>query len=288
MTDAVENFDVDATMDVIAENAQPTERPMSAPPAAAPATPTVQEFEIPYNGKNIKAPLDKVTKWASQGYDYSQKMNEFNLRMKEFENQRQALSPFQEVDAFARANPQWWEHVRSAYQQAQQQGQGQQQTTQAGVPEELLGALNPLKSELSEIKSWKETVERERIAYQHQQEDKALESEINSIREKYGDLDFDRVDEEGHTLEAKVLKHAVDNGIKSFRTAFNDYMSDELVKRAESRGREAAVRERQEHAKRGLLGRTQAPTKGLTPAQNHKNKSYQDLTREALDELGIS
>jgi hypothetical protein len=279
----LENFDVDATLSAI--ESPSTERPMSAPPEQTQQTqtPTPQEFEFNWNGRQIKAPLDKITKFASQGYDYSQKMAEFKRQQQEFETQRQALNPFQEVDAYARANPDWWNHVRSSYESRAQQQAAQSQPAEG----DLTQFIDPLKSDLNEIKEWKNSVEQERIAYQRNQEDQQLEGEIKSIRESYKDLDFDRVDEEGLTLETKVLKHAVDNGIKNFKTAFRDYMADELVKRAEARGRELAVKERQEHAKRGLLGKTQAPTNGLKPAQNYRQKSYQDLTNEALDELGI-
>lgn len=279
MDEVTESFDVDATMEAI--EAPSTGIPMHDPvETPAQKTPEQTEFEFQYNGKNIKAPVDKFKQWASQGYDYSQKMADFNRRTQEFETQSKSLSPFREVDEYARQNPEWWNHVRSAYE-----SRAQQQQQVGDIPQELTGVIDPLKSKIDEIDQWRQSVEQERVAYQRNQEDQALEGEIKSIRESYQDLDFDRVDEQGHTLEAKVLKHAVDNGIKNFKTAFRDYMADELVKRAEARGREAAVKERQENAKRGLLGRTQAPTKGITVAQNHRNKSYDDLVRESLAEI---
>lgn len=277
-----ENFDVDATLEAIESESVSSERPMSAPQEQTQAPQqTTPEYEFQWNGRNIKAPVDKLTQWASQGYDYAQKMAQFKQQMAEFEQQKSVLDRYREVDEYARTNPQWWEHVSQSFaQRAQQQQQSQ-------LPEDLTGFIDPLKNELQELKQWKNQLETERMTQQRQQEDQQLDTDIKSVREQYKDLDFDRVDEEGRTLEMKVLDHAVKNGINNFKTAFRDYMADELVKRAESRGREAAVRERQEQAKKGLLGKTQAPTKGITPAQNHRNKSYQDLYKEALDELGI-
>jgi hypothetical protein len=127
----------------------------------------------------------------------------------------------------------------------------------------------------------------EKQAEQKQKEDAALDSEVSKIMEQHKDLDWTSADESGFTLEQRVLKHANDTGINSFRAAFRDYNHDQLLKLAELRARESAMLERQKVTKNGLLGQSPTPKKGLQTAENVKGKSYNNLVSEALNELGI-
>jgi hypothetical protein len=92
----------------------------------------------------------------------------------------------------------------------------------------------------------------------------------------------------GETLELRVLKHARELGTQNFKTAFRDYFHDKLMEMAKTQALETAAKEKQELAKKGILGKTPTPTKGLNPASNFRQKSYDQLTQEALSELGIS
>jgi hypothetical protein len=125
------------------------------------------------------------------------------------------------------------------------------------------------------------------MAERQKTEDAALESEVSQLRQQHKDLDWNSADENGHSLEQRVLKHASENGINSFRAAFRDYNHDQLLKLTELRAREAAMLERQKVVKSGLLGQSPTPKKGLQTADNVKGKSYNNLVSEALSELGI-
>ena len=72
---------------------------------------------------------------------------------------------------------------------------------------------------------------------------------------------------------------------KGFKAAFRDYMHERLVKDAELKGKESAQQEIQRRNKLGLLGTTPTPLKTIQPAVNLKDKSYEELAREALQEL---
>lgn len=261
--------------------------PMSDAPAAqeAPATANQQpqEYEFTWNGKQIKAPVDKLTKWASQGYDYAQRMEEFKRQQADFESQRQQYEPklnrYKEVDEFASKNPDWWNHVEKTWAE-------RQQALDPSNP--VAGELQQLKSELQEFKQFKEQLIQEKTQAQQRQEDEALEGEISQMRNMHKDLDWTGVDESGLTLEMRVLKHAQQTGINSFRAAFRDYNHDQLMKSAELKAREAAVLERQKVVKSGLLGQSPTPKKGIQSAENVKGKSYSNLVQEALSELGLN
>lgn len=254
---------------------EPTPTQASAP---APA-PAAQDFEFTWNGKQIKAPITdpRIKQWASQGYDYAQKIAEFNKQKQDFEP---LAKRFGEVDAYIKENPEWWNHVQQAWETREQQAAPQVDPNNPFAQE-----LHKIKSEFTELKQFKDQTLTERQQQIAQQEDQALEGEIKSIQEKYPDLDLSAVDESGKTLEFRVLDHAMKNGIKSFRAAFLDLNHEDLLKRAEERGKSAVTKDIQAKKKAGLLGTTSTPTKGVQDAQNHRNKSYDQLMHEALEEI---
>lgn len=261
-----------------------TNIPMSSPAPEAPpqeAKAQAQEYEITWNGKQIKAPVDRLKQWASQGYDYAQRMEAFKAEQAKFNESRQQfdsrLQRYHEVDQFAQKNPEWWSHVESTWQNRQQ----------ALDPENpLVNELMSVKSQLADIVKFKEELSSQQAMEKQKQEDEVLNKEVDELRSTYKDLDWASVDENGFTLEQRVLQHAVNTGINSFRAAFRDYNHDQLVKIAELRAKESAMQERQKAAKLGLLGRTPTPTKGIQ-ATEVKGKTYNNLVQEALGELGL-
>jgi hypothetical protein len=265
--------------DLATQAPDPIQGPTTAP---LPATvPTPKEYTFDWNGKQIKAPEDKVIKWAQQGYDYSQKMQEFNKSKTDYEGQ---IGPYKMVDEYAKQNPEWWKHVLSQYEAREaektQGAEGQDASTE-GVPDWL-------KTELNELKQFKTEYLSEKQAATQAKEDSTLTEEVQSIQKTYKDLDWKSANETGHTLEQQVLKHMTDKGIGNFKTAFRDYKHDQLLKLELERGKEMATKELQKRTKLGLLGETPTPTKGIRDAQAVKNKTYGDLLEEAKAELGIA
>lgn len=278
-SDNSQEIDVDSLLESV--NAAAPERPMTSEPelvAKEMPAPTVQEFEYDWRGQKIKEPIETILKRASMGRDYNHLVEEHKTKVSEWDKQRQQNEKkwqrYQEVDEYAAKDPDWWKHVETSYQ-----GKQQPQIDPNLAP--VLEELNQVKSQLSEWQQEKQQI-------QVSKEDETFAKDEQGIKEKYPDLPWDAAGPDGKSLYFKVLEHGVNNGIKSFKTAFNDFYHDELQKRAESRGREAVTKDTQKRTKLGLLGETSAPKKGLSSAQNVKNRSYDDLTREALEELGIS
>jgi hypothetical protein len=242
-----------------------------------------QEYTLKVGGKEIKAPLEKVLSWAQMGYDYPQKAQALKAQQEEFQRQRlenetkwketeSKWAPYKQIDEYAAKNPDWWSQVQQAYQQKIQAAETNPEIAQ-------------LKQELQEIKEFKNQILSEKNSVKAQEEDKQLVSEIESIRKSFPNLDFSTPDEDGKTLEMKVLQHAVDNNLQSFRVAFRDFYHDHLIGKAREEGKELASKEVQKRTKLGILGETSKPTKGLKVAENVRSKSYNDLVQEALNEL---
>ncbi len=272
-------IDVDA---LLSTEAPSRDIPMRSEQAAAAAPQTAQEYSLKVGGKEVKAPLEKVLQWAQMGYDYPQKAQEFNTiktkyeqmaaRQQELDQIEQKWKPYKEVDEYAAKNPDWWKQVQESYQQKI-----------AGA--ETSPEIAELKQELAELQAFKNELSQEKKSQKIENEDKQLAGEVDGLRKQFPQIDFDSPDEEGNSLEVKILKHAMDNDIKSFRVAFRDYYHDHLLSQAREQGKEIVSKEVQKRTKLGILGESPKPTKGLKVAENVKDKTYEDLLREAMGEL---
>jgi hypothetical protein len=266
------------------------EIPMKGEAQAQAQTPQV--FKIKVDGKEIEAPIEKLTQWGQLGYKYSQNAQSLKQQQEAFLKQQQEwqqkygdyenkYKPYQEIDEFAAKHPDWWNKVTKEYEQQIKTAQSE-------------GASNPeieaLKNELSDFKKWRQSLEAEKQAQMVQESDKTLAQEIDSLRKTYSFIDFDSPDENGNSLEQRVLEHGIGMGLDGskpghFRAAFRDYYHDQLLGKAKEEGKEIVSKERQKQTKLGILGESSKPTKGLKVASDVQNKTYEDLMREALEEL---
>lgn len=289
----VENQEIDVDS-LLSEIEAPSEIPMhSSEEPAAPeqvaSTWDASQFEFDWNGQKVKPDsLDKAKLWMQQGHNYSQRAAELNRRQaefeqkfKEWEGQAKHYSRFDEVDKYVKENPQWWEFVEQQWSARHQNGQPQ-------LDPNLEQVIRPLQEKLSQYDTFMQQLQNERQQEVIAKEDQALEAEISEIRNKHPNIDLNAVDESGKTLEQRILDHAMENGINTFRAAFRDYLHDQLVTTAKADSLQQEAKERQTATKQGLLGKTQTPRKQVERVQNVRGKSYDSITQEVLAELGIA
>jgi hypothetical protein len=299
------NFDADAPIgsDVSAphpdlEGLEPETK--EAAPAEAPWD-WKQHYarEVEYNaaGKVVKEPFEMVLKRASQGYDYAQKVGEWNKKEQDFTGKltqaEQRLKEFEylkQVDDYARQNPQWKQHIDKMWEQrdiAERNLDPNDPIIQL-MNQKLEKLMEPINNLTSKVTQFDQFVSQQRIS----KEDQELDAEVKSIREKHSDLDWDARDEFGKTLEARVLEHAAKMGLGSnpgaFRMAFRDFNHDHLVKTAQDRAKEAVADQAHRLKKAGFIGKSSTPQTGITQAKSLREKSYDDLFKEGLEELGIN
>ena len=296
-TGNIEGIDADALMQEI-EAGGNREIPMSAPaPKEQPTQPTPEgtapaapsdEIEFQHEGKPVKISRTdpKFMTWLSQGYNYAQRAQALNQERAKFDQDRQALekqyTPYKTVDEYAKQNPEWWSHVQQAFEQRDAQPKPgdtpELAQIKAQIRQEIMAEIKPIQEKFTSI-------EQREAAERVKQEDQALGAEIQSIREKYSNLDWQTPDEAGMTLEQRIIKHAIDNKIESFRAAFRDYSFDHLAKLHEERGKETIQQDLKKRQSLGIIGQSSTPKKGVQQASTVKNKSYEDLFREALSEM---
>jgi hypothetical protein len=261
-----------------------------------PNVPVDPEFELNYKGETKKLPLSKMRDLAQQGMDYSTKMGEYNKKLADYEANMASFTEkngrYTELDQYIQENPEWWEHVTSSWEgrdgseQLAQVAQSETQPHDVTNDPQVQAVISELQGKLQGLESFKSQFEKQQSEMNAQKEDEAYAAEFDSIQKEYGDVEFTTPDEDGQTLEYKVLKHANDNGIQSFKTAFRDFYFDELVKRSEMKAKEMTAKDLQQINKLGLSQTTEPVKPGLTQVQNVRNKSYDDINKEILDELG--
>jgi hypothetical protein len=255
--------------------------PAAAPaaPAAAPAqTPTAQQIlEYQALGKTVKEPMDLVLKRASMGYDYAQKMEAFKKEQEAFQMEKNKLaeaeSKWKPYNDYALQNPEWEKHVRESWEKRDAIAQGKYSDLDPVIAEKLTRADKFIAQ-----------YENDQQVKRKETEDAVLMNTIAEVQKQHPDIDFKAADDQGRTLEYRILDHANRHGINSFKAAFRDLMFDDIVSRKETAAKEAVAKDLAERTKSGLLGKTQAPILDSGPA-NVRSKSWEEIKNMAISEF---
>ncbi len=272
------------------EGSQPPEA--SAPEGAVPQSNEPwwkqhenSEIEFTAAGKAIKAPFSKVRQWAQQGYDYGQRMQAFNAQKAEFEASRAEFGKDQEwseVAKYARDNPEWAQHTRQSWEQ-------RQNWRNENTDNPLVRDFEAFKQEIAPLKQEVEAFRSERTRIQQETEDKALETEMGTVRDKYSKIgmDLSQIDPAtGMSMEYSALKYGSENGIKSFKTAFLELYGDKAESLIQESAKKSAAEEFAKRQKDGFIGRTPTPQTGQPQKpQNVRSRSWASLQEEAARDV---
>lgn len=244
--------------------------------------PGPREWEL---AEGVKASEEDLLNYAKKGYESAQTMEAFNKEKEQF---FPVMDKYKQIDEYAIQNPEWWEHVQNSYGNREQSNDtiGNELTSQDSQ-QELSPELQAITNQLNEVREFIHSQKSEQERKQMAEDDSLLDAEINSIKEQHAYMDFGTPDEKGVTLEQKVLKHAQEIGTQSFRVAFRDYAHDKLISKAEELGKEAIGKDIQRKTKLGILGSSTKSSSPKLASGYNKKKSYEDLAREAIEELGI-
>lgn len=294
-------------VDTLLESALAPSTPMSAPqegvessvssPDQVATDSAGNQWVITHEGKEIPLDEHKYKMYAQKGYNYEGKMHQlrvdrniYSKEREEFETQKAShetqTEELRRIDEYARQNPQWLEHVKQSWLQAQQQsGQYGQNSYQTQNPytqqiSRLETAVNQL---LSERQAQQKDTEMRAVA----EKDAKLESSIAEYKDSFPDFDWEKADETGLKLDQRVMQHAIDNGIKSFKAAARDFLWDEHMSRAQINTKEKVGKEIQKQQKLGLGTPTAKSQMQVKRTESVRGKSYDDIASEALRELGL-
>lgn len=274
------------------DHATNRDRAMTKEPEKATPQKTEEGFEFVHNGKPIKASREQILKWAQMGYDRPQFAQKINQEKAKWEAQKaeweKSWGVYKQIDEYAKGNQDWWNHVVQSWQTKG----AIPQAGQPGMPQQTPGndpyapKFQALEQKLSQIEPVLSQFQKAQAEAKAREEDQKLEQEIQSIRAKHADLDWDTLDENGKSLELRILEHAQQNGIPKFTMAMRDLLHDELVAKAQSQAKLSIAKGIQAKTKLGVLGESPTPTKGM-PAKNRdmRKTSYEELEADIREEI---
>lgn len=288
MENSAEALEIDSIVNSIEESSN-SEIPMEglAPQDAAPIS-TPQEYEFQSGGRAVKAPIEKILGWASQGYNAGNKISQLSKQVEDFQSKQKDWDYYEKnykpLDEWAKQNQDKWQSLVNNWQQAQfgnvPQGTNPEAAAQPAIPHELIQKINQFDQRFQQQ-------DQERQVQRDRQADQTLDGEIGNIRKQFSNIDFDAPDQKGNTLEFQILEHATKNGIPSFRAAFRDYCFDKLNSFSEHKGREAASKSSSTKTRSDLLGKPVGAQERSRNAPNTRGMNYDQIHEMILaNELG--
>ena len=246
---------------------------------------TAEEQYIEYEalGATRKEPLDLVKKRASMGYDYAQKMEAFKQQQSEWEAKlkraEELNSKFAHLDEYAQQNPDWYQHWSQAYENRQAGLNGEPNQEIQAIISPLKEEINSLRSEFTEqLSGVSQFVNQQKQS----QEDTKYWDEVKAIQKDFPDVDLNQADETGKTLEYKILEHAKENGIGSFRVAFRDFYHDKIKSRMYEQAKQDLLKKDKELRKQGIVGVSN------TPMLNTDMPDLRKMTDQQILEMAIA
>lgn len=238
---------------------------------------------LKYKGEELSMDDDKYRNFAQKGYDYEQKMHQFRvdgkLREQEFAEKAAQYSELEAINNYAKENPAFekliqeqWALVQSG-QQPQVSPQNQMEVLQSQV-NQLMGKLESQES----------AMESKRVAEMEATQEGAIEK----YKSDHGDLDWEQKDDLGLSLEDRIGQAMIDNGVKNFNIMADSFLMKEHLTRAGLKSKESLGKEIQKKTHLGLGEITKNSQLSTKKADDVSNKSYDQLIREGLEELGIA
>lgn len=235
-------------------------------------------------GKEVEEPLDMVLKRAGMGYHYAQQMHNLNQKMeslKQIEERNKALSKWEEYDKYAQTNPDWAAHV----QQTWDNRTNLQKTEQVDPYAEK---FKTLEDRLSDLQRFKDETLQVRTTEQYTAQDKEFGQEIQTVGKTYS-VDLDQADEQGRSLEWRVLAHMEKLGLDGskpghFTAAFKDFYFDNLLGRQKEQTLESQTKSKAELKRAGILDISRTP-KGPTSKGYQPGMDWNALGDMALAEI---
>ena len=228
------------------------------------------KYVFKYKGQDIvPKSRDHLLQLASRGHMYDQDQQAVKRAQLELEQQKQALQKYMDIDKHASENPELFNQIQEVVQKFQS-GSGLSDDLDPVVGDKI----SALQKEIEDLKGFKNTVS-------EQQAEQQLESEMNELMNTYSQYDWE-VDTDGTgSLYTKILKHALDTGATSMRTAFRDYMFDSISTSSKAEALKEQKQNRVEAQKAGKIGGGVAPRPANSSIQYSKNDSYQTLSEKA-------
>ena len=205
---------------------------------------------------------------------------------KDKESKDERYQELDKYDKFLSENPSIFREIQNQYYQKgslERKDTGNQMIQYPGQKDSVLSSLQ------TQIQSLQDRItkddERNAVKDEADKELK-LETSIGDYKDKYSYINWKDKNDRELNLEQQILTYAIDNGIKSFKAAANDYLFDKHLAHAKLSAGEKAVSKIRNQQKLGLGSITKEPTREIKQAKKY-NSSYDAAIADIADEYGI-
>lgn len=249
--------------------------------------PLSHELPIKHNGQVIKAPLEKVLNAFRERQHLSDKFSAFNKEREEFEAAKAALGDMNQLSELQKIQ-QWSQESPEEFERFWEMYQNRDNYLKQGDESGMITA--ELQSLRSTIKQQQDAIQQLMSGHEEQQtaaEIQEVEQEIDAFKSQYGEkygIKLEETDEEGLSLQARIIKHGIDNNIDSFKLAAFDFLEDRLFTTAQQEGRREVADKIKQDRRAGIIGRSATPTTGETNLDPLK-MNEDELMNSALSEF---
>lgn len=235
-----------------------------------------EAFKLKYRGQTV-SPKDykHAVTLMQQGWSYSEAMAQLKGEKEQFESQKGKYTQYEKLEQAFAQNPAFAQRIWQMYQEAQtgKQQPGQQQVQQDPQYHQLFQTVSSLQERLR--------------SFDESNADKEVQREVDDIKSKLSDVQWDQVTETGHTLMYDVLNHAYKNRFPSLMAAARDYLWDTQVANAKMAGAQQVATAKQRATKAGVVqSGANSPVQAQNRKVNVRDVSYDDLAQMALKDLG--
>ena len=252
-----------------------TAAPGQQPQQAAPAW-DGKQFALKFRDKEIVPEnRDKLINWAQLGYSYDKRAGDLKQREEQIARQSQEYQQYAQIAKAFETNPSFKQQILNMYYQALNGGagggalsraqQGDAPGAQAAIPPQLMETVNGLQQRLS--------------VYEQQQADQALNREVETLKGKYGNVDFSTPSESGQTLIDEVFDMAHKMGGVPLEVAFRNLHYEKAIENAKA---EALANAQAAKAKGGGVVPQGRPAPGKPKPVNPASMSYDELARSVI------
>lgn len=237
---------------------------------------------LKHKGKEILIDDEqKYDMYAHKGYDYEQKMHQLKvdrkLKEKEWADRETQFKELEQINNYVKENPAFEQLIQREWAKIQAGGQIEV------APEDRVHVLEArLNQVLDKLENQGRDLEARRIAEIEAKQEMA----IDSYKESHSDFDWKKKDENGATLEDRIMQQMIDKGVKDFEIMADYVLKNEQLVRKTLEAKESMAKDIQKANKLGLGKVTRKSQIVVQGSEDIKNKSYDDLVAESLKELG--
>lgn len=234
-----------------------------------------------HKGKELSMDDDKFKMYAQKGYDYEDKMHQARVDRKLFDQERETfnteMGDLRQINDYAKQNPAFEQLIQREWAKVQQEGYQPDPQTEVQMLQTQVRSL------MEQVNGQSQANENRRVA----ELEAGQETSIANFKEEHSQMDWATKDAEGNTLEDRITHAMLDNGVKDFGIMASSFLMKEIQSRNAIASKEAAAKEIQKANKLGLGKVTSDPSAAVQSSKDVGNKSYDQLVRESLLELGI-